>query len=178
MRKVSVFIFTALFISIHVNAQTGAAKPPVMDKMKFILGEWEGTGWKMSQRGKLYTKAIEKTKCKVDCSVIMVEGLGLTTDSVTKQDKIVHDAFGVISFDAKTNSYSLRAYTKDGVVDSNIEFVEEKVIRWIMDVPGGKIKFTADFKTPNKWLETGEFSRDGGQTWMKFLETDLTKVKD
>ncbi len=178
MRRIILSAFAILLLTGSMNAQTGDAKPATMDKLKFLLGEWEGTGWRLNQRGKMYTKAFEKVKCKADCMIFVVEGLGIKTDSVNKKDQVVHDAFGVISYDAKTNAYSLRAYTKDGLTDSPIEFLEDKLIMWIMDMPAGKIKFTADFRTPNKWIEWGEFSRDGGQTWMKFLETDLTRVRD
>ncbi len=178
MKRIILSTFVILFMACTLTAQTGATKPNPMDKMKFILGEWEGTGWRMTQTGKSFTKAFEKAKCRVDCNIIVVDGLGTKIDSATMEQKTVHEAFGIISYDAKTNAYSLRAYTKDGVTESVIEFLEEKVIRWNLDVPnGGKVRFTTDYKTANKWLEIGEFSRDGN-TWIKFLETELTKIKD
>ena len=177
MKKISIAVLIFFCVNNILYAQK---EPPIdpMNKIRFLVGEWEGTGWKMTQTGKQYTSAFEKVKCRLDCSILMVDGLGVKTDSVTKETKIVHEAFGIIYYDAKSKSIAIRAYTKDGVTESPIEFLEERLIRWNLDVPnGGKVRFTVDFKTANKWLETGEFSRDG-QNWMKFLETSLTKVKD
>ncbi|MFZ1371166.1 MAG: hypothetical protein WAR78_12325 [Ferruginibacter sp.] len=179
MKKIILSTLLILGLVSVTFAQADVAKKlEAMNKIKFLLGEWEGTGWRMTQTGKVFTKAIEKVKCRLECSILIVDGSGVKTDSVTKEEKVVHDAFGIIYYDTKTNAVSMRAFTKEGITETVIEFLEEKVIRWIMEIPGGsKVRFTADFKTANKWIETGEFSRDG-QNWVKFLETNLIKVKD
>ncbi len=44
------------------------------------------------------------------------------------------------------------------------------------NAPYGKTRFTLDF-TDGKWHEIGEFSRDGGQNWMKNFEMTLSRAK-
>ena len=46
---------------------------------------------------------------------------------------------------------------------------------WGFPTPAGTIRYT--IKTANDvWLEIGEFSRDGGRTWVKFFEMKLDRV--
>ena len=182
MKKILIPVMVSLSFatgSLYAQQDKAADNTNPMNKLSFLLGEWEGTGWRMTQTGKReYTRAFEKVKCRLDCGIFIVEGLGIKTDSINKESKVVHDAFGIIYHDAKTNSISMRAHTKETVTETVIEFLEEKLIRWNMDIPnGGKVRFTVDFKTANKWIEIGEYSRDG-QSWMKFLESELTKIRD
>ena len=179
MKKTAIFTAIILFIGINfTNAQTGSiiSQNP-LDKLSFMIGEWEGAGWMMTREGKQTSKILEKVECKLDCNIMIVEGLGTKIDSITKETIVVHNAFGVLSFDAKSNSLSIRAYKKEGVTESKIEFIEEKIIQWNLDIPNGsKVRFTVDFKAENKWIEIGEFSRDG-VNWSQILGMELTKVK-
>jgi hypothetical protein len=146
------------------------------NKLMFIIGEWKGTGWIMTQNGKELSTVTETAECKQNCNIIIVTGIGTKKDSATTETKTVHDAFGIITFNKKTGKHTLRAYKNDEVTESEIEFVEDKIIRWNAHSPeGGSIRFTADFTETNKWKETGEFSRDGTK-WIKILEMELEKV--
>jgi len=159
-----------------IRAQNAETANP-LDRISFMLGEWQGTGFMLTQSGKIYTDVWENVECKVGCTVLAIDGLGTMTDSVTQETIVIHDAFGVIFYDTDAQAIKMRAYKKEGLAASVIEFPEEKIFRWGLDVPnGGKVRFTADFSTENKWIETGEFSRDG-ETWMQFLGMDLDKVE-
>jgi len=177
MKKFIYALFFVLVGTLMAQAQDEAmSKENLLDKLKFIIGEWEGEGWMMTQTGKQFTKIKETASCKAGCTVLALEGLGTKLDTITKEKKIVHDAFGVIYLDSKTNTLAMRAY-KDGYVnESEIEFISDKKIRWFMDIPNGsKIRFTTDYSTENKWMEVGEFSRDGNN-WVQFLAMELTKI--
>jgi len=131
----------------------------------------------MTQNGKQFNDITENVVCRLDCAVLSVEGLGTKTDSLTKKLITVHDAYGVISKDANSNKWVMRAYKKGEVIDAEIVFVSEKVIRWELPLPNnsGVMRFTTDFSTPDKWKGKGEYSGDG-QSWMVIMETELTKV--
>jgi hypothetical protein len=170
--KILIIIFTFLgFADVH--AQT------TNNPLSFMVGKWKGSGWMMTQNGKQFNDITENVVCKLDCAVLSVEGLGTKTDSLTKKQITVHDAFGVISKDVKSNKWFMRAYKKGDVIDAEIIFVSEKVIRWELPIPnnGGVMRFTTDFSTTGKWKGTGEYSRDG-QSWMVIMETELTKVQN
>jgi len=179
MKKTITLAILVLLIGINLlNAQTATTsiQNPV-DKLSFMIGEWEGSGWMMTREGKQTSIIKEKVECKLDCNILTVEGLGTKTDSVSQETVVVHDAFGVIFFDPQSNSLSIRAYKKEGVTESEIEFIEEKIIQWNLDIPdGSKVRFTVDFKTDDKWIEIGEFSRDG-ENWTKILGMELTKAE-
>lgn len=100
----------------------------------------------MTQNGKLLSQVTEKAECKLDCNIITVSGLGTRTDSLTNQTKVVHDAFGTITYDKATNQFYMRAYKTDNVIETAIEFIAEKTIRWKLEIPngGGTMRFTAD----------------------------------
>lgn len=171
MSKIIITFILALFSLTSVNAQTES------NSLSFMVGNWKGSGWMMTQNGKQYNDITENVVCKLDCAVLSVEGLGTKTDSLTKKLITVHDAFGIISKDAKSNKWVMRAYKKGEVIDAEIVFVSEKVIRWELPIPnnGGIMRFTTDFSTIDKWKGKGEFSRDG-KSWMVIMETELTKV--
>jgi hypothetical protein len=67
-----------------------------------MVGQWKGSGWMMTQSGKQFTRITEKVACQLDCAVLSVEGKGTKFDSLQQQEIVVHDAYGVISKDAKT----------------------------------------------------------------------------
>ena len=142
-----------------------------------MIGKWKGSGWMMTQSGKQFTNITELIQCKLDCAVLAVEGLGVKYDSLTKKEIIVHDAYGVISKNTKSNQWVMRAYKKGDVIDADIIFISEKQIRWELPVPGnaGRMRFTTDYSVAGKWKGTGEYSRDGN-SWMIIMETNLTKV--
>ncbi|GAB4450668.1 MAG: hypothetical protein Fur0028_06200 [Bacteroidales bacterium] len=173
MRKKTLTFALVLMSFASVFAQTET------NPLSFMIGKWKGSGWMMTQGGKQFTNITENVICKLDCAVLSVEGLGTKFDSLAKKEITVHDAFGVISKDSKNNKWVMRAYKKGEVIDAEIVFVSEKVIRWELSIPnnGGVMRFTTDFSTPNKWIGKGEYSRDG-QSWMVIMETELIKVID
>jgi hypothetical protein len=177
--KTYLFILTTAF---HLSSITSlvaqeSENASTSNKLMFVIGEWKGTGWIMTQDGKVLSTVTETAECKQNCNIIVVTGIGTKKDSVTNETKTVHDAFGIITFNKKNGKHTMRAYKNDEVTESEIEFVGNRIIRWNTHSPaGGSIRFTADFTETNKWKETGEFSRDGA-SWIKILEMELEKVK-
>jgi len=173
MRK-TMLAFTLILLSfVSVYSQSE------INPLSFMVGKWKGTGSMMTRGGKQFTDITETVMCKLDCAVLSVDGLGTKLDTLTGKQIIVHDAFGVISKDPKSNKWVMRAYKKGEVIDAEITIVSEKVIRWELSIPnnGGTMRFTTDFTTPNKWKGTGEYSRDG-INWMLMMQTELAKVND
>ncbi|MDX2245966.1 MAG: hypothetical protein SF052_04260 [Bacteroidia bacterium] len=172
--KKTILAFAFILLSfVHIQAQNE------INPLSFMVGKWEGSGWMMTREGKQFTNITENVMCKLDCAVLSVEGLGTKLDSLTNKQITVHDAFGVIAKDLKSNKWVMRAYKKEEVIDAEIVFVSEKVIRWELPIPnnGGTMRFTTDFATTDKWKGTGEYSRDG-KNWMIMMQTELTKLTD
>jgi beta-N-acetylglucosaminidase len=178
MKKNILFVFIILNGINLLQAQNDSIKNLVtLEKLDFMIGEWEGTGWMMTRSGKENAKIIEKVEYKLEKGIMVVEGLGTKIDSITNEKKIVHNAFGIVFFDSKTNYLTIDAYKNGESTQSKIEFIKDKIIQWNMEIPNqGKVRFTVDFSTEKKWVEIGEFSRDG-ENWMKFLDLNLDKIE-
>jgi hypothetical protein len=147
--------------------------------LSFMVGKWKGAGYMMTREGKQVANVTENVACQLDCAILSVEGIGTKEDSLTHKQITVHHAFGVISKNPKNNNWVMRAYKKGEVIDAEIVFVGEKVIRWELPLPdnGGTMRFTTDFTEPGKWKGAGEYSRDG-KNWMTMSQTELTKITD
>ena len=181
MKKISInliTIFCCLFVfSFAVNAQKYGSSNvsegiKQMSKLAFLEGEWEGIGWRMSAKGeRVYVKTYEKAKYKLGGSIMIIEGLG------KKGNKIVHNGFAFIKYDEKQKSIVLKAYSKNGNSLEMLPKVSENKVIWGFKLPsGGQTRFTVVLNEKGNWLEIGEYSRDGGKTWIKTLEMELSKV--
>jgi hypothetical protein len=105
-----------------------------------------------------------------------VEGLGKAIDPQTSENKVVHHALAILSFDQSKNAYQFNTYLKDGkYAQAWFNMENENTYQWGFDTPQGKIKYSITIRSGNLWNEIGEFSRDGGVTWLKFFEMNLKK---
>src|SRR6185436_7802575 len=120
MKKLLIASF--LFNFFNSTAQVTSEKDhrPALD---FIKGEWKGAGWMMTEKGRTNSNITEKVQCKLDCSVYLSEGLGTRFDSITNKNIVVHDAFGIISYDKVKEKWVIRAFKKEGISESELEFL-------------------------------------------------------
>ena len=181
-RIMKTFIFNIIVTLSMTFSVFSQEKPePVtnqMEPLSFMLGQWEGDSWSMTREGKVESKIKEHIYCKTDCNIMIAEGLGTKIDPETNETIVVHDAYGVMYVDPETSNLTLRAYKDSEIVESEIELIEDKIIRWKMVIPNqGTVRFTSDYSKEDKWIEIGEFSKDG-ENWMQFLGMDLTKIAD
>ena len=119
----------------------------------------------------------ERIEMKLDGTIMVVEGVGKAIDPSTKQEMVVHHAFGVLSYDASGKNYKFKTYLKDGRgADAYFNIIGENKYEWGFDIPsGGKTRYTITLDPIKKtWNEIGEYSRDSA-SWMKFFEMNLVK---
>ena len=138
-------------------------------------GQWKGEGL-MNRNGQQQKFHIEEhIAMKLGGSIVTVEGIGRETPG--ENGKIVHHAYGVLNYEASTNSYNFRSYLADGK-STNAWFIvsDKSKYQWGFDVPSGKIRYTIVVDAASgTWNETGEYSGDGNK-WFQFLTMSLTKV--
>ena len=142
-----------------------------ISRLDFMLGTWTGAGWIMfgpSQRAD-FTQT-EIVVGKLDGTLLTIDG-----DGRNKDGRPVHNAFAVFTYNPETKQYRFQPYLPGHQLDVT-PTVTDHGWNWAFDAPYGKTRFTLDF-TNGIWHETGEFSRDGGQTWAKNFEMTLTKAK-
>lgn len=154
---------------------TSAFAADEMKKLDWLLGEWKGTASIQMGPGKSESVSqTERVQSKLGGKLIVIDGLGKRRNEDGSLGDVVHEAFGVISYDEKKGAYRFDAWTaREGYVEAWMT-VSENTATWGFDAPMGKIRYTIDRTAKNEWHEAGEFSRDGS-TWMKFFDMTLSK---
>ena len=183
----------AIFITLGLSAVSAqktmekgkedieAKRTAAMKKLDFLVGTWKGKGWIILPSGREPFTVTEKMERKLDGQIVVVDGLGKSKDEKTGKERIVHQAYGIFSYDAGADKIKFRWYKAVGGEENEttIEVSENKFI-WGFDIPenGVKVKFTEIINEKGNWLEIGEVTRDGGKTWFKFFEMELSKVSE
>ncbi len=168
-------------VSKETKEESDAKRLAEMKKLDFLVGTWKGTGWVMTQSGRQTSSITETFQYKMGGQLAVVEGSGLTKDEKTGVERPTHQAFGIFSYDKASGKIKFRYYKAEtGEEGETIIEPVNKSIAWGFDIAetGSKVKFIQQVNDKGKWMETGEFSRDGGKTWIKFMETELSKVPE
>lgn len=155
---------------------TSAAQPEVveaMSRLEMMAGEWSGTSTTRIGPDREQTSQVrEVAEYRLGGEMLVVEGRG--TMNVDGESRVIHHAFGAVTYDAATDSYRMRSYRAgQGWVDAELD-VDGMIVQWTLESPAGPIRFTADFTETDRWIETGELER-GGQ-WVQFLRMELDRV--
>ena len=176
---VIVFVF-ALSISSQLRAQHAAPPVEQMTKLSFLHGRWEGTGTMSRGPGtEQAARVVETVQPKLGGAILVVEGIGRIGAAGGADEKVVHHAMGVISYDADSNQYRMRAYRADGrFVDPTIVVEDKRIIWTFADPRAGTIRYTISINDNGQWHELGEMSRDGGKTFSQFFEMTLDRKGD
>ena len=150
------------------------------EKMKIFAhwaGHWQGEGSMQMGPGATKTSTVDEyIDFKLEGAVLMVEGIGKAMEG--NENKVVHHALAILSFDQVSNQYKFNTYLKDGRgTQAWFKITEDNKYQWGFDTPNGKIKYSITIDaSKNTWNEIGEFSNDSGTTWLKFFEMNLEKV--
>jgi hypothetical protein len=173
--KTSLILLALSLCSITAVAQRPDLSPRCKEEMKklaFLAGDWKGEARIRNQSGEQVLTQTEHIDWKLDGLVLSVEGAG------RDKDVIAFQAFALVNFDPTDQQFKLKSYVKEGFsTNAYFKIIEENKFEWGFDIPGGaksKYVITLD-PTKNTWHETGEYSRDGN-TWMKFIELNLSKI--
>lgn len=176
MKKIAAILLLWV-LPLTLVAQTPLSpKLAEMKRLDFLVGQWQGEGWIMLGPNQRYPfRQTENVQRKVDGTVLLVEGLGKSTDT-DNVGAIIHSAFAVLSYDKGAKVFRWRAFRADGSsVDTEAKVSENMLVWGFRDPRGGNMRFTIKLNEKGQWYEIGEISRDG-QTWLKFFEMTLNRV--
>lgn len=172
-----VALLAAMGAADPVDAQrpgAGAAVDSAMAPLAWLIGEWEGTGTTRSRTGSEVASVREKVESKLGGRVLIMEGIG-RVPTADGTGRVVHHAFGVLSYDPEKREYVLRAFRDGGAIDPVSRLADGAFI-WEFDIPGGGGRTRYVIRNDGgEWLETGEYSLDGS-TWRKFFEMRLHRA--
>lgn len=176
MKNILFFLVT-LFFTTNTFAQNSLQpKTETLDAIKnisFLVGNWKGTGWMQMGPEKHSFNQSETIILKVNGTVIQIDGLGKDSKN---PERIVHQAFAIISYDIDSKKYLMKAFKGDGgQIDADAKLIDDHTFQWGFSTQmTGSVKYTISVLN-NKWTESGEMSRDNGKTWFKYFEMMLEK---
>ena len=148
----------------------GAAVDSAMAPLAWLIGEWDGAGTMHSRSGSSTASIREKVEARLGGRVLLMEGIG-REPYADGTGRVLHHAFGVLSYDPETREYIFRAF-RDGGAINPVSRLADGVFTWEFDIPGGGRTRYVIRNDSGEWLETGEYSLDGS-TWRKFFEMRL-----
>ena len=168
--------------SISLGSRSFAQRPPdpvvliaaQRDAMRALAkmdGVWRGNAWAILQSGEKHSiTQTERIGPFLDGSIKVVEGRGYDTDG-----KVSFNAFGVISYDPGTKTYTLHSYAQGRAGDFPMTLTADG---YVWEIPAGpmRIRYTAVIK-PDSWREIGEYLAPGKEP-AQFFEMNLKRVGD
>ena len=145
-----VFVFFSYILFAQMPDFSGEVKS-AMEQVNVMAGNWEGKGWRMNPGGeKSFSNVSESLHWKLDGTVLILEGIGKTDEG-----KVVHNAFGVLSYDPFQKKYKMNSHLSNGMsTEASFEVVEpNKSFKWwFEDGRGGTIRYTINNDGKN-WKE-------------------------
>jgi len=155
----------------YLDAGRGEARAE-MAKLK-VVGRWAGTGWiDVPRVGRMEFRSEETVVERLGGSALVIEGLHRDT----KSNAVVHNALGLLSWDAGAKQYRMATALDFGRGGYFPGRLDGNRFTWAIDMPGGMKQRYAIVVDGDRWVETGERSRDGA-TWEPFFHMELTRVK-
>lgn len=158
----------------------GQALPPVpaeMEALGWLVGEWEGSGWieEGGRRGEF--RGTERVERRMGGRVLVVEGSFTANMGPELGEVPVHQALGVISWDARAGHHVFRTYTaRGGQGEAHEAEVADGRVVWGYDDPRmGRVRYTLTRTAEGAWREEGHASSDGGETWRSFFAMELRR---
>jgi hypothetical protein len=179
-RLAALGVVVAAAAAIPVSPLAGQMLAPVpesLDRLDWLVGEWEGAGWMEYSPGqRAEFRGTERVERRMGGRLVVVEGRFTAFMGPEAGDVPVHEALGIFDFDPRDDRFRFRTYTAFGPEAGGLydaEVSEGRVV-WGYDDPRlGTVRYTITRTDADQWLEVGDASRDGGATWHRFFEMRL-----
>lgn len=177
-------LFSALTLSLFAGSNAAVlAQPPAadveaqraeMEKLSFLVGEWEGESWwEMVPGQRAKNLGTETVESRLGGLLLVVEGKHTDPEN----GKVVHHAVGLLSWDEKAGRYRFQTHLADGRSAEASGRFEDGAFVWGPPAPPGiEIRYTIRETDDGRWHEVGEMSQDGGESWRKIFEMTLQRT--
>jgi hypothetical protein len=147
-----------------------AAHQAAMQKLAFLVGEWEGNASiAMGPGPRQMVAQTERIQFKHDGTLLLIEGQGRSAQN----GQIVHDALAVVSFDPATGQYKFRSFVAVGRFAETTATVSGYTMVWGLNFGQMKVRYTITVEN-GVWREIGERSGDE-KTWTPFFEMTVKR---
>ena len=148
-----------------------AAQREAMARLAFMDGVWKGPAWTILSSGEKHAVTqTERIGPFLDGSIKVIEGRGYGADG-----KVSFNAFGTISYNAGTKTYTLHSYAQGNVGDFVLTPTSDG---YLWEIPSGPmtIRYTATIKD-GAWKEVGDRLIPGKEP-VRFFEMNLKRIGD
>lgn len=175
MKIAACIVLAASFLALPAAAEP-ASEPAraEMAKLSRLAGTWKGSGWRAGREGRATFDSEEVVEARLDGRALLIEGRHFATGS----RESVHHALAILSWDEAAGEYRMLSALASGRTGSFSGKLDAGRFVWgVQPANGPWSRFTLDLGDPDRWVEVGELSRDGGRTWTKFLEMTLARVR-
>lgn len=171
-------LFTAAAMAQRPKSPDYQVQHEAMQKLQFLVGHWEGTGWIAFGGQRSTFTSSEAVEARLDGLVVLVSGLHSVAIPNRPEPMVIHDAFGVFTYDAEAGHYRFRTYLAEGYSGDYTATMEGEDLIWTMQNPQlGDVRYTIRLNEQGQWFEIGERSSDG-ETWEQFFEMTLDRVAE
>lgn len=178
MRRICVAVLVGVLVGAPAAGQGLPEVPAELDRLDWLVGEWEGSGWVEfvpGQRGAF--RGSERVERRMGGRLVVVEG-SFVADLPGAGEVPVHEAFGIFRYDPSSEGFTFRTYTAaepgtGGLHDADVD--DGEVVWGYEDPRLGTVRYTLTRTEADEWLEVGDATRDGGATWHRFFEMRLAR---
>lgn len=173
-------VIVAMASAVWATSAAAQVLPPVpteLDRLEWMVGEWEGGGWTtQGPAGRSEFRGTETVERRMGGRLVVVEGAFTAWMGPELGDRPVHQALGIFSYDPAADRLAFRTYTAaGGGGETSAEIREDGAIVWGFEDPRtGRVRYTITRTPADEWHEIGERSNDG-ESWTKFFEMTLSR---
>ena len=178
-RALALAFLLAPLLTLPARAQSGpivlsAEGKEALRPYRALLGTWEGPAKFTVAGGRvLDVRQFEAVREGAGGAALVVEGRG--TMATPQGEREVHNALGVIWWDAAARELRMRAWLADGRWVDATPTVEGSTLRWgHRDQTGTETRYTVTGLAEGVWREVGERRAPGGE-WTRFTELELRR---
>jgi hypothetical protein len=153
------------------NGAALAEQQAAMKRFAWMQGVWRGPGNGMNRSGPYQVTQTERIGPFLGGTVIVMEGKGYKPDGT-----VGFNAFGILSYDPLTKSYTLHSYALGYAGDFALTPTETGYVWEIPAGPGAVIRYTATF-VAGIWTEVGDYVA-GAQPPRRVFVMTLKRIGD
>src|SRR5262245_20118355 len=142
--RLGVIAVVLLCLSAGSSPGQVAAQREAMKKLGFLVGQWKGEGWMDVGPGQRRTfQGTETVQTKVDGLVVAIEGVHRGRVGGAGAEGVIHNAFGLLSYDDKAKRYRFESFTARGNREDAEAKVSDGQMEWAMKIPQfGDVRYT------------------------------------
>ncbi|WP_420430911.1 hypothetical protein [Hyphobacterium sp.] len=149
-----------MIAGIAQSQQPPEALPPA-EALYYMLGHWQGEGWRLSPQGERQVYRIEeRLMARAGGHAISIVGTGMAGEGDAARE--IHNAFGVI-WQERDGSYRMRSVVAPGYTMETTPELTDNGYIWVLDAGPMTIRYESVVEH-GVWIETGEQVLPSGET--------------